>query len=61
MLEPVQTDAYRVCRWGSPRTERKRKLVVLTATEEELNEHERRLDAIDEASGGECIWRRTGS
>lgn len=35
-------------------------LTVMRANEAELALHERRLDAIDHASGGACVWRRTG-
>jgi len=30
---------------------------VIRATAEELAEHNARLDAIDQASGGQCVWR----
>ena len=34
------------------------KLTVIHANPEELAAHEARLAAIDEASGGQCVWRR---
>jgi DNA polymerase-3 subunit epsilon len=34
-------------------------LCVIRATSEELAAHERRLDAIAEASGGQCLWRES--
>ncbi len=37
------------------------RLRVVRAGEAELAEHERRLDAIDKASGGGCVWRREGA
>jgi DNA polymerase-3 subunit epsilon len=33
-------------------------LPVLRAGAEELEAHERRLDAVEAASGGHCVWRR---
>jgi DNA polymerase-3 subunit epsilon len=33
-------------------------LPIMRASADELQEHERRLAAIDEASGGHCVWRR---
>ena len=33
-------------------------LRVVCATPDELAQHERRLAAIDKASGGNCVWRR---
>jgi DNA polymerase III subunit epsilon len=35
-------------------------LPVLRASADELALHERRLDAIERASGGVCVWRATG-
>ena len=35
----------------------RRTLKVIRATDAELARHERRLDAIDEASGGSSVWR----
>jgi DNA polymerase-3 subunit epsilon len=32
-------------------------LAVIRATTEELARHESRLDAVDKASGGACVWR----
>jgi len=32
-------------------------LKVIQATAEEQAAHERRLDALDKASGGTCVWR----
>jgi DNA polymerase-3 subunit epsilon len=32
-------------------------LTVVPATAEELEQHEQRLDQIDEISGGKCLWR----
>ncbi len=34
-------------------------LTIIRASAEELALHERRLDAIDHASGGACVWRRS--
>ncbi len=34
-------------------------LPVLAAGEDELAAHEARLDAIERASGGDCVWRRS--
>lgn len=36
-------------------------LPVIRATPEELAQHDERLHAIDDASGGRCIWRRLES
>jgi DNA polymerase-3 subunit epsilon len=36
-------------------------LRVIRATPEELTAHERSLDALDKASGGKAVWRRTPS
>ena len=36
-------------------------LRVIRASEEEQRRHEERLQAIDEACGGDCVWRRTES
>jgi DNA polymerase-3 subunit epsilon len=33
-------------------------LPVVLASQEELAAHEARLDALDKASGGSCVWRR---
>ena len=35
-------------------------LPVIRATEEELQAHEERCDAIDKASDGHCLWRQIG-
>ena len=34
-------------------------LLVIKATSDELEAHETRLDGIDKASGGQCVWRRS--
>jgi len=34
------------------------RLVVIPASTDELNAHRQRLEAIDKASGGSCIWRK---
>jgi len=34
------------------------RLPVIQASTDELDAHRRRLEAIDEASGGSCIWRK---
>ncbi|MGI9334639.1 MAG: DNA polymerase III subunit epsilon [Gammaproteobacteria bacterium] len=34
-----------------------RQLKVIRATDDELAEHERRLDAMEKASGAPCVWR----
>jgi DNA polymerase III, epsilon subunit, Proteobacterial len=36
------------------------KLKVVRANEEELAAHARRLEAIDRASGGHCVWKKLG-
>jgi len=33
-------------------------LTIITATGEELEQHQKRLDAIDKASGGQLVWPR---
>lgn len=38
--------------------QRDRKLKVIAATSEELEQHEHRLDAIDQSSDGSTLWRR---
>lgn len=35
-------------------------LLVVRATTEECERHEKRLDAIEKASGGACVWRHLG-
>jgi len=35
-------------------------LAVITADKKELVAHEKALDRLDEASGGDCVWRRQG-
>ena len=35
-------------------------LSVITADKKELVAHEKALDRLDEASGGDCVWRRQG-
>ena len=52
-----------VSRAGSeagPRPRARGGLPVLRADDAERDAHQRRLDAIDEASGGRCLWREMG-
>ena len=32
-------------------------LKVIHASQEELREHQQRIEAIDKISGGKCVWR----
>jgi len=49
-----------VVREGAPAARERPPLRVIHADAEELEAHERRLDAIDTASGGRCAWRAPG-
>ena len=49
-----QQSAERVIRSDRP------KLRVLEPTSEELAEHQQRLEVIDKASGGHCLWLKSG-
>lgn len=43
---------------GTPTIQLSRRPRILRANEQELAAHEKRLDALDKAAGGESVWRR---
>jgi DNA polymerase-3 subunit epsilon len=59
-LEPMDDDADSLIHSSPvavPRSRARLPLTVVRCDESELQAHERRLDAIDKASGGRCVWR----
>lgn len=54
--EAAGGDAYGIRRLAADRSP----LAVVRASEAELEAHEARLDALDKASDGNCVWRNMG-
>jgi len=63
LLEPIDEAADSPTQNSSavaPKTRIRPPLTVVRCAESESLAHEKRLDAIDKASGGRCLWRLSG-
>ncbi len=59
MAEPVEKEQDVDTSLSQKRSQKRKRLKVIKASKVELAAHQRRLEQLEEASGGQCVWLKS--